>query len=101
MPDDGLKSAYELAMERLQAEDREAGIEKPRPLTAEQKEQIARVRQEHKAKFAELEILHKDQVAAAAGEPTKLHELEEHYKIDRDRADSSLESAISAIKSGD
>ncbi len=43
MADDGPKSAYELAMERLRKKDQEAG-EDDRPLTDEQKSAIAEVR---------------------------------------------------------
>ena len=66
MSDDApLKSAFELAMERLRAEDRERGAPQARPLTAEQKSQIAELRAKAKAKLAELEILHRKEMAAA------------------------------------
>jgi hypothetical protein len=64
MPDEPLKSAYELAMERLKAKDREDGIVEEKPLTAPQKERIAELRLEAKAKLAELEILHRKNLAA-------------------------------------
>jgi hypothetical protein len=101
MPEDeSLKSAYELAMERLKAQDREDGIEEDRPLTEEQKDEIARIRQEAKAKLAELEILHEDAVAAAAGDPEKLQKVEESYRTDRDRVESRVESAVARVKRG-
>jgi len=100
MSDEPLKSAYELAMERLSAQDREAGIDKPRPLTDEQKQQIARLRQEHRAKIAELEILLGNKRAEAGGDSQKLEEVEEHDRIDRERLESSLESAIQTAKKG-
>ncbi len=99
MPDEPkLKSSYELAMERLEARDKEAGVDPRRPLTREQKEEITRVRQEHKAKLAELEILYRDKRATET-DPEKLKELEEHNRIDRERAESSLNSAIEKVKS--
>jgi hypothetical protein len=98
--DDSLKSAYELAMERLRAQDREDGIEEDRPLSKEQKQEIARIRQEAKAKLAELEILHEDAVTAAGGDPEKLQKVEETYRIDRERVESRMESAIARVKRG-
>lgn len=101
MPEDDapLKSAYEIAMERLRAEDREAGIEDSKPLTAAQKDEIARLRQEAKAKLAELEIMRRDNLQGAAGDPEKIAEVEEHFRIDRGRVESSLEEAIAEVKS--
>lgn len=102
MPDDNapLKSAYELALERLQARDRAAGIDEPEPLTREQKKKIARLRQEAKAKNAELEIMRRDALAAAQADPEKVAEIEEHFAVDRRRVESSLDSAIARIKKG-
>jgi hypothetical protein len=101
MPEDeSLKSSYELAMERLKAQDREAGIEEERPLTAKQKEEIARIRQEAKAKLAEMEILHRDALAAGGGDPEEIRKVEESYRADRDRVESRMESAIARVKRG-
>jgi len=96
--DETLKSAYELAMERLQANDRQAGIEAARPLTARQKQQIAELRRDAEAKLAELDILFRKNLAAAEGDPQKIAELEEHQRIDRGRVESSLASAIAKTK---
>lgn len=92
--DERLKSAYELAMERLQARD----TEPHRPLADEQKARIAEARQVGKAKLAELEILHRKNLSEAAGEPQKLSEVEEHYRIDRRRVESATEDAVRRIK---
>ncbi len=98
MPDDDapLKSAYELAMERL----REQGAAEPQPLTDEQKQEIAQLRSEARAKLAEMEIMHEKERAEAGPEPEKLQELEEHYRIDRKRVESGLESKVTRIKRG-
>ena len=101
MPDAPLKSAYELAMERLKAKDRAEGIEDERPLTAKQKERIAELRREAKAKLAEMEILHRKNLAAAGSDPVELHKLEEHYANDRARVDSRLESALAKVRRGE
>ena len=94
-----LKSAYELAMERLRSRDREAGIEEPSPLTARQKKQIAALRRKAQARLAELEILHRDNLASET-DPTKIAEIEEHYQTDRDRVRRTVETDVDAIKRG-
>jgi hypothetical protein len=96
--DNSLKSAYELAMERLRSEDRRLGVEEPRPLSRRQKQLIHRLRQEAKARLAELEILRDKRFAAVADDPEKLAEEEAHYKTDRRRVESQLESSIAEIK---
>ena len=94
-----LKSAYELAMERLRSRDREAGIEEPKPLTARQKKQIAELRRKAQARLAELEILHRDNLATET-DPKKIAEIEEHYQTDRDRVQRTLDTDVDAIKRG-
>ncbi len=100
MKDDGpLKSAFELAMERLKARDREEGVEE-KPLSEDQKEKIAGLRQEAKAKLAELEILHRKNLLQTGHDPAKLAELERNYQADRERVGDRLESAIARARSG-
>src|SRR4029077_15285999 len=65
MANEGPKSSYELAMERLRQKDKEASVD-DRPLTEEQKAAIADARQFHTAKVAELDILHQAALAGAA-----------------------------------
>jgi hypothetical protein len=67
-----MKSAYELAMERL---------EKNQPsvaLTTEQKEQVAEIESSYKAKIAEKELLLRDEIgkAQAAGNFEEVEKLE-------------------------
>ena len=59
-----IKSAYDLALERLEAD----GIDKPREedLDPAILERISEIRNKTEAKLAELEILHRDQRASAA-----------------------------------
>ncbi len=102
MSDDApLKSAYELAMERLQDRDREQGLEEAAPLTDEQKEAITELRRQAEAKLAELEILHHKNRSSAMTDPEQLTKLEEEYETDRRRAESSLESAIARVRRGE
>ena len=62
----GVKSAFELAMERLRAKDREEGRKAPRSLSDEQKESIAEVRRRYEAKIAERKILQAGELRKAA-----------------------------------
>ena len=94
------KSAYELAMERLQAQDREAGIE-ARPLNDDQKKRIADLRQQAKAKIAEIEILRGKSIAEALGDPEKLAEINQHYEIDLQRIKSRVEDDVRRIREND
>jgi hypothetical protein len=101
MSDDApLKSAYEIAMERLRAKDRENGVEERKALSREQKERIAELRQDAKAKIAELEIMRRDKLAAAQGDPEKIAEIEEHFAIDRKRVESSRDELIAEVREG-
>jgi hypothetical protein len=94
---DELKSAYELAMERLRKKDAAAGKAPPRKLTPEQKERIAAIRQEYQAKLAEREILHDAQRAAAMGDPEALERLERDYLRDREFLESQRDGQIRDI----
>lgn len=79
-----LKSAYELAMEKLRrAEGAEA---EPRALTTEQKERIAAIRKELKAKLAEREIMLEAKLA-------KLHERTRPEDLEEERLELEKEHA--------
>jgi len=92
------KSAYELAMERLRAKDRAAGIDEPKTLTEKQKQKIAELRRDAKAKIAELEIFRGGKINEAAGDPEKLAQVEEHFRIDHERIESRLEAEIRKVR---
>ena len=94
--DDAPKSASELAMERLKAKDREEGIEE-RPLSDEQREQIAEVRSQYEARFAEREILHRDALRKTR-DPGERETLEEEYRRDRERLGSERDRKIRKIR---
>ena len=95
-----LKSAYELAMERLRRKDHDEGVEESKPLDDAQKDRIAELRREAKAKLAEMEILHHKDLAGAGNDPEKIRELDEKYRIDRARVGSRLESEIAKVRRG-
>jgi len=96
MADDTTKSAYELAMERLRQKDNEASGE-DRPLTDAQKSAIAEARQLHKAKSAELEILHQAALRTA-GTREEIDQLNENLRRDNERLASDRDRKIAEIR---
>lgn len=77
-----MKSAYELAMERLAKADPEAN----KPLSAEQKARLSEIDRVFKGKWAEREIFLKQSLEAALAR----QELEEVEKIKRQLADEKI-----------
>ena len=96
MPDDGPKSAFELAMQRLRQKDKEAGIDE-RPLTDEQKAAIAEAQQFYKAKIAEREILHQAALRKA-GTHEEIERLNEDLQRDKDRLVNDRDRKIAEIR---
>ncbi len=97
MADKPLKSAFELAMERLKAKDKAEGVEDAKPLTTVQKKRIAELRSEAQAKLAELEILHKKNLAGVA-EPAEIAKIEQNYATDRGRVESRRDTEIEKVR---
>jgi hypothetical protein len=93
----GMKSAYELALERLEKQ----GIERPREesFSDELREQIADARRKAEAKLAELEILHKNRLKTIF-EPAKRQEEEEEYVRERRRIEDERERKIAELRKG-
>jgi hypothetical protein len=96
MADDGPKSAFELAMERLRRQDREEGVVE-RPLTAEQKAEIAEVRRVHEAKVAEREILHRDALRKAQSHE-EIAKLNDELAQDRERLARDRDRKVAEIR---
>jgi hypothetical protein len=94
--DTGLKSSYELAMERLRKRDADAGIEE-RQLTDAQKDAIAEIRNFYGAKLAELEVLHQGRMRNLM-DPTERATREEEYRRDRERLSSERDSKIAKAR---
>lgn len=90
-----IKSAYELALERLA----DQGIEKPRAegLDPSVRDEIAEIRRQCDAKLAELEILLQDHLKTAT-EPSARQEAEETYRRERARIESRRDSQIDAAR---
>ena len=91
-----LKSALELAMERLKKKDAEAGIES-RPLTESQKAAIAEARNFYESKLAEAEVLHQSQLRNTA-DPAERETREQEYRRDRERLTSERDAKIERIR---
>ena len=91
----GMKSAYELALERMEKQ----GIERPREETFsdEAREQIAEARRKAEASLAELEILHKDRLKTIY-DPAKRQEEEEEYLRDRHRIEDQRERKVEELR---
>ena len=94
--DTGLKSAYELAMERLRKNDEAAGIQH-QPLADEQKAAIAEIRNFYEAKLAEVEVLHRGQLQKLF-DPAERAEREQEYRRDRERLTSERDSKIEKVR---
>jgi len=94
--DKPLKSALELAMERLRKKDEDAGIE-TRPLTAAQKAAIAEARNFCEAKLAEREVLHHSKLRRVL-DAAERDALEHEYRRDRERLVSERDTKIEKIR---
>ena len=89
-----MKSAYELAMERLNKQS-------PAPkLTDQQKKDIAELDSRYKAKIAEREIALKDQIAAAsgAGDFEQVEKLEVELTRERRKLQAELEEKKDQVR---
>jgi hypothetical protein len=91
----GMKSAYELAMERLEKSE---GASKP--LTAEQKEAIAEIDRKAKAEVAQIEIMAQKDLAEAraAGDGEKIRTIEAERARAMERARNRAEEDKEAVR---
>jgi hypothetical protein len=96
LDDKPMKSAYELAMERLRKKDEEAGIE-AKPVTDAQKAAIAEIRNFYEAKMAEQEVLHQSALRTTL-DPEARAAIEAQYRRDRERFASERDAKIEKIR---
>jgi hypothetical protein len=96
--DKPLKSALELAMERLRKSDRDAGIES-KPVTDAQKAAIAEARNFCEAKLAEREVLHHSKLRRVI-DPAERDALDQEYRRDRERLISERDAKIERVRRG-
>lgn len=96
MADQGPKSAFELAMERLNRKDTEAGVEQRR-MTDRQKAAIAEVRNLYSAKLAQEEVMHKSALMQSY-DPLARAELEAQYQRERERLVRERDGKVERIR---
>lgn len=96
MEDDAPKSAVELAMARLRKKDADAGVSET-PMTADQKAEIADVRQTYSAKLAQEEILYKTKLHASVDYDER-QKMEENYRRDVERLTSERDRKLEKIR---
>lgn len=96
---EGLKSRLELAMERLRKQDEEAGVDQ-QPLTDEQRNAIAEIRNFYEAKLAEIDIMVQGKLQATAWDPEARALVEEAYRHDRERLTSERDNKIEKVRRG-
>lgn len=93
-----MKSAYELAMERLEKEDPDSSVS----LTDEQKEALAEIDRKFQAKIAEREVFLNKQLLEARkkGEREAMQQLETQLRNERLRLQDEREAAKEKIRKG-
>ena len=96
MEDDAPKSAVELAMARLRKKDADAGVSET-PMTADQKAEIADLRQTYSAKLAQEEILYKTKLHASVDYDER-QKMEEHYRRDVERINHERDRKIEKVR---
>jgi hypothetical protein len=96
MSDQGPRSAFEIAMDRLRQKDALDGVEH-RPRTEEQKMAISEVRSVYDSKLAQVEVMHKSALAGNVDSAERAV-LEEQYQRDRARLISERDAKIERIR---
>ena len=91
-----MKTSYELAMERLRKQDREAGIEE-RALTDDQKAEIGEVRRVYKARIAQEEVMFESKLRSTM-DPGERETLQLQLRHERERLTSEQEAKIEKIR---
>ncbi|MGA1205317.1 MAG: hypothetical protein ACO3ZW_05850 [Opitutales bacterium] len=94
-----MKSAYELAMERLREEETESGVS----LSEEQKQALADIDQKYKAKIAEREVFlaSKLKEARASRDADAVNQLEKQLRNERLRLEDERESKKNLVRKGE
>jgi len=99
MGDDAPKSAYELAMERLRKKDQDEGITVV-PLTAEQRTQIAEVRNFYEAKIAEQTVLHESTMRRSV-DAAERDTLAQQHRREIEHLNAARDAKIEKIRRGE
>ncbi len=91
-----LKSAVELALERLRQKDADTGVT-ARPLTDQQKSAIAEIRNFYEAKLAEIDVLHSSKLRTMA-DPAERDAAEQQFRRERERLASERDAKVAKLK---
>lgn len=93
-----MKSAYELAMERLEQEDPDA----VRFLTEEQKQRLSEIEEDFKTRKAEREVFLQGKLeeARASGDADSVRQLERQLADERERIEEEKEAAKEKVRNG-
>ena len=91
-----MKSAYELAMERLKSEDSEVS----KPLTDEQRRQLAEISIRYKAKMAERDIFLQKQLrdAEASGNFVESEQIRKQMALEKERLQVEMEEKKDKVR---
>jgi hypothetical protein len=96
--DNALKSAYQLAMERLQKKDEDAGVTIV-PLTDDQKTAITEIRNFYEAKLAQEDVLYQSKLRSVF-EPAEREEISRQFRREREHLTSERDAKIEKIRRG-
>lgn len=91
-----MKSAYELAMERLEKESPSGPA-----LTDEQKAQLAEIDNKIDAKIAERKILSQDEMKQVMGNPAEMQAVKARMQQDLHRLEAEREQQKDAVRKGE
>ena len=94
-----LKSALDLAMERLRKRDEETGVQQ-RALSDADRAAIAEIRTYYQAKIAEEEVLHQSR-RMEARDPLELDAMDAEFRRERERLVEERDAKIEKIRSGE
>ncbi len=98
--DTGLKSSFELAMERLRKKDTEEGVIAV-PLTDGQKAAIAEVRNLFDSKIAEQDVLQHSAMKNLVGaDPAEVEEIGRRFRRERERLAAERDTKLELIRQG-
>lgn len=93
----GMKSAYELALERMDAQ----GIDRPdaSSMTDAERAEIADIRSRAEAKLAQLEISHQQSLKSIV-DPMARQKEEDEYLQERRRVEEQRDAKIAGVRQG-
>ncbi len=93
---DELKSAWEVALEKMEGRE-DLAVEK---LTTEQKQAIREIRQNYQARLAEAEISTQTQVkkVVESGKFDEVEKIQQHLVDDKQRLNREMEQKIEKIR---